>query len=50
MQRAIQAFFYQAKDGVDHFVAKGDVVADKDPVLKGREVFFEPIVDLDKKQ
>ena len=48
MQKANQAFFYASDDGVDHFVALGDLVADKDPVLKGREVFFTPVENLDK--
>lgn len=49
MQQANQPFHYTSKDGVDHFVAKGDVVADKDPVVKGREVLFDAVPDLDKK-
>jgi len=48
MQKAVQAFFHTTADGVDHLVAKGDVIADKDPVLKGREVFFTPVENLDK--
>lgn len=49
MQQANQSFHYATSDGVDHFVAKGDVVADKDPVVKGREVLFNTVADLDKK-
>lgn len=49
MQQANQPFHYTSSDGVDHFVAKGDIVADKDPIVKGREVFFTPVSDLDKK-
>ena len=48
MQKAVQAFFHTTKDGVDHLVAKGDLIADKDPVLKGREVFFAAVENLDK--
>lgn len=48
MQQANQPFHHTTKDGVDHFVAKGDLIGDKDPVLKGREVFFDPVEDLDK--
>lgn len=47
MQQANQPFHYTSKDGVDHFVAKGDVVADKDPVVKGREALFTDVPDLD---
>jgi hypothetical protein len=49
MQQANQSFHYTTGDGVDHFVAKGDVVADKDPVVKGRDALFTTIPDLDKK-
>lgn len=49
MQQANQPFHYTSDDGVDHFVAKGDLVADKDPIAQGREVFFTPVSDLDKK-
>ena len=49
MQQANQPFHYTSADGVDHFVAKGDVVADKDPIVKGREAFFVTLSDLDKK-
>jgi hypothetical protein len=49
MQQANQPFHYTSSDGVDHFVAKGDVVGDKDPVVKGREVLFTNVPDLDKK-
>lgn len=41
--QANQPFFYSTEDGVDHFVARGSVVADKDPVLKGRELLFDKI-------
>lgn len=49
MQQANQPFHYTSKDGVDHFVEKGHVVADKDPIVKGRESLFTPLADLDKK-
>lgn len=49
MKQANQPFHYTTPDGVDHFVAKGDVVGDKDPILKGREALFVTIADLDKK-
>jgi len=48
MQKANTQFFYTTDDGVDHEVKKGTLVADKDPVLKGREVFFTPVENLDK--
>lgn len=38
-----QPFFYSTPDGVDHFVAKGDVVEDKSPVLRGRELLFDAL-------
>ncbi len=47
MQKATEAFCYTDKDGVDHLVVKGDVLADKDPVIKGREVFFTPMENPD---
>lgn len=43
MKQANQPFFYSTPDGVDHFVAKGDVVGDKDPVLKGRDDLFDSV-------
>jgi hypothetical protein len=49
MQQANQPFHYASKDGVEHFVAKGDVVADRDPIVKGREELFTHLADLDKK-
>ena len=47
MQQANQPFFHTDDDGVDHLVAKGDLVADKDPVLKGRAEFFTQVENLD---
>lgn len=49
MQQANQPFHYTSADGVDHFVAKGEVVGDKDPILKGREALFTQVPNLDKK-
>lgn len=49
MQQAQQPFHYTSEDGVEHFIAKGKVVADKDPIVKGREALFAPVPDLDKK-
>ena len=49
MQQATQPFHYTSDDGVDHFVAKGDVFGDRDPVLKGRESLFAQVPNLDKK-
>lgn len=48
MQQANQPFFHTGKDGVDHLVAKGDLVGDKDPVVKGREEFFTSVENPDK--
>ncbi len=47
MQQANQPFHYSTSDGVDHFVPKGHVVGDKDPILKGREALFVKVPDLD---
>lgn len=47
MQKAKEPFHYTTDDGVDRFVAKGDVVGDKDPVLKGRESLFVAVADPD---
>lgn len=49
MQQANQPFHYTSADGVDHFVEKRQVFADKDPVVKGREALFTHLTDLDKK-
>lgn len=49
MQQANQPFHYTSKDGVDHFVEKGHVVADRDPIVKGREALFNHLADLDKR-
>lgn len=40
MQQANQPFHYTDADGVDHFVAKGAIYDDGDPVTEGREVLF----------
>ena len=48
MQQANQSFFYTTDDGVDVFIEKGKILGDKDPVLKGREVFFDTVANLDK--
>ena len=41
--QANQPFFYTLADGVDRFVDLGDVVADADPVPKGRASLFDAI-------
>ena len=42
-KQANQPFFYSTDDGVEHFVQKGDVVGDRDPVLKGRDLLFDSL-------
>lgn len=49
MKQANQPFHYTSKDGVDHYVAKGDLFADRDPIVKGREALLDDVPTLDKK-
>jgi len=45
MYRANQAFGYvDRKTGFRYLVAKGDIFADNDPILKGRSALFDEVV------
>lgn len=43
-KQANQGFTCQV-DGKRRFVGRGELVGDKDPVVKGREAFFDDVVE-----